>query len=359
MPRDIGVDPLGRPVLQLGLEFGLRHGDALGAVDLGEAAGQHRLGLVIERAQQLRLPAVPDAGPDRADVGGGEDGQQLHALERLHHRGEILDGLAVGQVARLRHGRHDEVLLDQPGDGVGVGGRQAEARAEGARDPGAGDRVVLDPALGDVVQEQRDVEQRAVLGQDLLHQIVGEREFIGAAALDVGEHADAAQQMLVHRVVVVHVELHHRDDAAERAHEAAEHAGFVHPPQHDLGVVRGQDFEEQPVGLGIVPQLRVDQPERLVGEPHRVRVQHQVVLLRETEHPDQVDRIAREHVLVGNGDAIVVVDEILALRQRRVGRAGRNFAIIRLSTGAGLACWSSSSAHRIAVRSPTSLAIRK
>ena len=53
--------------------------DALGAVDLGEAAGQHRLGLVIERAQELRLPAVPDAGADRADVGGGEDGQKLHA----------------------------------------------------------------------------------------------------------------------------------------------------------------------------------------------------------------------------------------------------------------------------------------
>ena len=39
--------------------------DALGAVDLGEAAGEHRLGLVIERAQELRLPAVPHAGADR------------------------------------------------------------------------------------------------------------------------------------------------------------------------------------------------------------------------------------------------------------------------------------------------------
>ena len=125
-----------------------------------------------------------------------------------------------------------------------------------ARDAGAGDRMVLDPALGDVVQEQRDIEQRAVLGQDLPHQVVGEHELLVAAALDLGEHADAAQQMLVHRVVVVHVELHHRDDAAEGAHEAAEHAGLVHPPQDDLGVVRGQDFEEQPVGLGIVPQLR-------------------------------------------------------------------------------------------------------
>ena len=122
----------GRPVLELGAELGLRHRDALRAVDLGEAAGQHRLGLVIERAQELRLPAVPHAGADRADVGGGQDGEQLHALQRLHHGGEILDGLAVGQVARLRHRRHHEMLLDQPGDGFGLGRRQAEPRAERA-----------------------------------------------------------------------------------------------------------------------------------------------------------------------------------------------------------------------------------
>src|SRR6202000_1799222 len=44
-------------------EFGLRHRDALGAVDLREAAGQDRLGLLITRGGALRLPAVPDAGP--------------------------------------------------------------------------------------------------------------------------------------------------------------------------------------------------------------------------------------------------------------------------------------------------------
>ena len=61
--------------------------------------------------------------------------------------------------------------------------------------------------------------------------------------------------MLVHRVVVVHVELHHRHDAAEIGDEAAEHAGLVHAAQHDLGrVARGQDLEEQPVGLRVVAQ---------------------------------------------------------------------------------------------------------
>ena len=66
------------------------------------------------------------------------------------------------------------------------------------------------------------------------------------------KHADAAQQMLVHRVVVVHVELHHRDDLAEIGDEPAEHAGLVHAPEIEFRIaVRGQDVEEQPVGLGV------------------------------------------------------------------------------------------------------------
>ena len=58
----------------------------------------------------------------------------------------------------------------------------------------------------------------------------------------------------------------------------------------------------------------------LLAMPHGVGMQHQIVLLREAEHPDEIDRIAREHVLVGDGQAIVVVEEILALGQRRGGR---------------------------------------
>ena len=128
VPADIGVELVLGPIGEGVAELGLRRGDALGAVDLGEAAGQHRLGLVIQRAQQLRLPAVPDAGADAANVGGGQDRQQLHLLDRLHHGGEFLDGPAVRQVARLRHRRHRQVLLDQPGHQFRVGIVESEPR---------------------------------------------------------------------------------------------------------------------------------------------------------------------------------------------------------------------------------------
>jgi hypothetical protein len=53
-------------------------------------------------------------------------------------------------------------MLDQPGDGLGLGGVEPKPRAELARDLRAGDRVILRAALGDVVQEQRDIEQPRV-----------------------------------------------------------------------------------------------------------------------------------------------------------------------------------------------------
>ena len=238
VPRDIGVDLLGRPILELVAQLGLRHRDALRAVDLGEAAGQHRLGLVIERAEELRLPAVPDAGADRADVGGGEDGQQLQPLERLHHRGEILDGLAVGQVARLRDASTSRDAARSARRRFRS--RPARSRAAGRAAARRARRRSNDPRSGPWRCRAGTARRRAASRcRGWIVRISSLASGVSSlrAALDLGEHADAAQQMLVHRVVVVHVELHHRDDAAEGGHEAAEHAGLVHAPQHGLGVV--------------------------------------------------------------------------------------------------------------------------
>ena len=177
---DIVFEALGRPVLHCLAELVLRDGHALRAVDLGESAGEHRLGLIVKSADELRLPAVPHAGADGADIGGGQDREQLQPLGRLHRRGEILDGLAVRQVARLRHARHHQMLFDQPGDGLGIGGREAKPWAEAPRHARTGDGMIFRAALGDVVQEQRDVEHAAVAGQDLVDQFVGERRFVVA-----------------------------------------------------------------------------------------------------------------------------------------------------------------------------------
>ena len=97
--------------------------------------------------------------------------------------------------------------------------------------------MILDAAFRDVMQEQRDIKKLAMARLNGAQQLGCELGILAAASVDIGQHADAADEMLVHRVVVIHVELHHRNDAAEGGHEPAEHACFVHPPQHGLGVV--------------------------------------------------------------------------------------------------------------------------
>src|ERR671928_170124 len=78
--------------------------------------------------------------------------------------------------------------------------------------------------------------------------------------LDFGQDADGADEVLVHRVVVVHVELHHRNDAAEIRDETAEHAGLVHAPQHHFRrVLRRDDVEEELVRLKVITEARPDE----------------------------------------------------------------------------------------------------
>jgi hypothetical protein len=65
------------------------------------------------------------------------------------------------------------------------------------------------------------------------------------ALFDVVDRVHRLQRVLVHGVVVIHVELRLADDAAEFRHEAAEHAGLVHQRQHDARMVlAGDDVEE-------------------------------------------------------------------------------------------------------------------
>ena len=55
-------------------------------------------------------------------------------------------------------------------------GIEAKPRAKPPRDARAGDRVVLDAALGDVVQEQRHIQHLAVLRLNGADQFAGERD---------------------------------------------------------------------------------------------------------------------------------------------------------------------------------------
>jgi hypothetical protein len=177
--------------------------------------------------------------------------EQPKPFDALHTRGEVGDRLRIGKVA-LEGGRgHEEgARPHQPGDCFRFGVVEAEARAELARHLGAELAMITAPPLGDIVQEDRNVEHAA--RGDALDDRGGKRMILlELAALDPREKPDRADRMLVDRIMMIHVELHLRDHPAEIGNEAAEDPGFVHPAQHRLRIAGGrQHVEEQGVRAG-------------------------------------------------------------------------------------------------------------
>src|SRR5438045_674552 len=68
--------------------------------------------------------------------------------------------------------------------------------------------------------------------------------------------------------------------SAEIGDEPAENPGLVQPPQRDFRVLpRGQNVEEQTVGLGVLSQPRVDEAQRLGCREEGARMDVEIVLL--------------------------------------------------------------------------------
>ena len=141
------------------------------------SAARHQLDrAVIELAQQRRLPAVPHLGAHGADIGDGEDEQQLQPLGRLHLRGEAADGLGIVDVELEGGAAHQQMPAHEPGDRLGLLGAEAEARTELLRHLLAQHRMVAAAALGDVVQQHGEIERAARI--DRRHQRGRERQLV-------------------------------------------------------------------------------------------------------------------------------------------------------------------------------------
>ena len=126
----VGRELLLAPVLHRTGEFFLGRLDPADPRYGGMATGQMRLGFCKQGAQQLTLPAVPDAGSDCANVDDSQNDKQAQPLGALHHRREVDDGLVVRQVAHLRRFAHQQMMAHQPYNGFGFGSRQPEAGAQ-------------------------------------------------------------------------------------------------------------------------------------------------------------------------------------------------------------------------------------
>ncbi|MNE31057.1 hypothetical protein D3C80_1246040 [compost metagenome] len=202
------------------------------------------------------------------------------------------------------------MLLDQPDDRFGLLAGEAETLAKLAGHTGAGNRMVFLPALGDIVQQHGDIKRLALFNAG--HQLVGERMGINRRALvHFRQHADGADQMLIHRIVMIHVELHHRDDLAEFGNELAQHPRLVHAAQSECRITpRGEDRQEQPVRFLVFAKLVIDERQRAGDDTQSIRMQFKIVDIGDVEETDQIDRVVLEDVRLGQSDPSPVLNEL-------------------------------------------------
>src|SRR5579872_2773848 len=130
------------------------------------------------------------------------------------------------------------------------------------------------------------------------------------AALDRSEETKRPDRMFVDRIMMVHVKLHLRDDAAEVRNETAEYSGLVHPAQNHLGLIdRGKDLHEQRVCTGILTHRSLNQHGIATCRAHCCRMDLQPLSHGDGKHFDQSHWVELEKRIVGDGDASPIENE--------------------------------------------------
>ncbi len=121
------------------------------------------------------------------------------------------------------------MFLDEPNDRLGFRRTEPQTRTQLLGNFRTDNGMIFCPTLADVVEEGRYIKRAAIA--DCFDDFRRKRQLVGSfATFDTCQHADRANEMFVHRVMVVHIELHHGDDLSEVRDETAKHAGFVHTP---------------------------------------------------------------------------------------------------------------------------------
>ena len=173
--------------------------------------------------------------------------------------------------------------------------------------------MVPAPSLRNVMQQHRDVQDAA--RQQLAHQFGRQRMIAGQVALfDPGQQANGADRMFVHRIMVIHIELHLRHDAAEIGNEAPENGRFVHPAQHGFGITRGcEHIHEGRIGARVLAHLGGDQPGVAAGRADRAGVDGQAMAVGNGEDFQEPDRIDLKKIIAGQRQPTAFQDEAVQL----------------------------------------------
>ena len=227
----------------------------------------------MQLAQQHGLPVVPGVRPHAANIADRQHRQQVQPFAGGDGAGKIAGGARIPDIAFLRHVGHQKVIAHQPFDGFAFLGIQTQTRGDLAGDLGAQNRMILGAAFADVVQQKRHIHHAAVY--PLTKNGRGQRQvFDQLPPFDLRKDRDGLNDMFVHRIGMIDVELHHRDDGFKLRDEGGQNAQFVHPAQGAFGIsVADHQIQKDSLGFGVVAHVVVDQRQVGGDQTHDIGVQ--------------------------------------------------------------------------------------
>ncbi len=292
---------------QLARGLGAPRFEAVGRALARAASVQHALRGVVQVLEQLRLPGIPDPRAGAADVGHRQQVQRRQAPVGSDPGGERRDDGRIGDVLLLRGRRHHQVLLDQPGDELGVLARKLVRAAESPRVGAAQRRMIAAAALGDIVKQSGEIEH--FRPREVGDQPRAQRIFVRVLGLgEAAQIADHHQDVLVDGVDVEQVVLHLADDASEHRQIAAENAVLVHPPQLVRDAARlAQDLDEARAIGRVAAKCGIDAIAVAPQRAQRAR-RHALelrMLLQREEAVEYRGRPAGEQLLVDDVEQLV------------------------------------------------------
>ena len=122
------------------------------------------------------------------------------------------------------------MISDQPFHRVYFGFVQPQTGGDFTRHLRPEDGVVFGSSLGDIMEKKGNVQHLAVHAS-FEDGRSNRQVFFKFAFFNKCKVRDALNYMLVHRITVIHVKLHHRDNGLEFRNERRKHSQFIHPAQ--------------------------------------------------------------------------------------------------------------------------------
>ena len=130
--------------------------------------------------------------------------------------------------------------------------------------------MVFGSPLGNVVKKKGHVQHLAVHATFEDGRSDGQI-FFKFAFFNQRKVGDALDYVLVHRIAMIHVKLHHRDNGFEFRDERRKHSQFVHPAQTAFRVAMlKHQIKENTLGFRVVAHVIVDHAQIGFDQTHGI-----------------------------------------------------------------------------------------